>query len=105
MNISKEYVYPTSNQGLGMREQFVHWVSHTSNQKRIRINIFNALLALFRHNKLMFWYRIITINKTWIHHYTTESKIQLKTMDFEGRIGFEKGKDCSFGWKVMAIVF
>ena len=47
-------------------------------QKRVRMNISNALLAQFRRNKSEFWRRLITVDETWIHHYTPETKIQSK---------------------------
>ncbi|GFW57747.1 histone-lysine N-methyltransferase SETMAR [Trichonephila clavipes] len=40
--------------------------------------IFNALLAQFMRNKYEFWCRLITVDETWIHHYTPETKIQSK---------------------------
>ena len=50
----------------------------TVDQKRVRINISNALLVQFRRNKSEFWRRLITVDETWIHRYTPETKIQSK---------------------------
>ena len=56
------------------------WVPRlpTVDQKRVRMNISNALLAQFGRNKCEFWRRLITVDETWIRHYTPETKIQSK---------------------------
>ena len=63
-----------------MRKLSARWVSRllTVDQKRVRMNIFNGLLAQFRRNKSEFWLRLITLDETRIHHYTPETKIQSK---------------------------
>ena len=35
----------------------------------------NALLAQFWRNKSELWPRLITVDETWIHHYTSETMI------------------------------
>ncbi|GFW97297.1 histone-lysine N-methyltransferase SETMAR [Trichonephila clavipes] len=78
MNMSKERVYHILNQHLSMRKLSVRRVPRllTLDQKRVQMNISKALLAQFRRNKSEFWHRLITVYKTWIHHYTPEAKIQ-----------------------------
>ena len=80
MNRSKQRVCHTLNQRLGMRKLSARWVPRllTVGQKRVRMNISNALLAQFRRNKYEFWRRLITVDETWIHHNTPEIKIQFK---------------------------
>jgi len=80
MNMSKERVCHILNQDLGMRKLSACWVPRllTLDQKRVRMNISKALLTQFRRNKSEFWRRLITVDETWIHHYTPESKIQSK---------------------------
>ena len=58
-----------------MRKLSARWVPRllTVDQKRVRMNISNALLAQFRRNKSEFWRRLITVDETWIHHYTPET--------------------------------
>ena len=73
-------------------------------QKRVRMNIYNALLAQFRRNKLDFWRRLITVDETWIHHYTPETKIQSKQWTKKGEPAPKKQTVFSAG-NVMAIVF
>ena len=74
MNMPKERVCHILNQHSGMRKLSVRWVPRllTVNQKRVRMNISNALLAQFRRNKSKFFRRLITVDETWIHHYTPE---------------------------------
>lgn len=63
-----------------MRKLSARWVLRflTLEQKRYRLNISNALLTEFRRNNSELWPRLITVDKTWIHQYTPESKIQFK---------------------------
>ena len=57
-----------------MRKLSASWVPRllTVDQKRVRMNISNALLVQIRRNKSEFWRRLITVDETWIHHYTPE---------------------------------
>ena len=57
-----------------MRKLSARWVSRllTVDQKRVGMNISNALLAQFKRNKSEFWRRLITVDETWVHHYTPE---------------------------------
>ena len=79
MNTSKERVCHILNQHLGMRKLSARWVPRllTVDQKCVRFNIFNALLAQFRRSKSDFWRRLITVDETWIHHYTKQKYNQL----------------------------
>ncbi|GFY05155.1 histone-lysine N-methyltransferase SETMAR [Trichonephila clavipes] len=76
MNMSKERVCHILNQHLGMRKLSARWVPRLLmlDQKRVRKSISNALVAQFRRNKSEFWHRLITVDKTWIHHYTPKTK-------------------------------
>ena len=58
-----------------MRKLSERWVPRllTVDQKRVRMNISNALLAQFRRNKSEIWRRLITVDETWIHHYTPQT--------------------------------
>ena len=53
MNMSKERVCHIFNQHLGMRKLSARWVTRllTMNQKRVRKDISNALMAQFRRKK------------------------------------------------------
>ena len=58
-----------------MRKLSARWVPRflTVDQKRVRMNISNAPLAQFRRNKSEFWRRLISVDETWIYHYTLET--------------------------------
>ncbi|XP_030761217.1 protein GVQW3-like [Sitophilus oryzae] len=107
MNISKERVCHILNQDLGMRKLSARWVPRllTLDQKRVRMNISNVMLAQFRHNKCEFWRRLITVDETWIHHYTPETKIQSKQCTAKGEPAPKKAKTVISAGKVIATVF
>src|SRR5436189_5524165 len=77
-----------------MRKLSARWVPRllTLDQKRIRMKISRALLAQFRRNKSEFWRRLITVDETWIHHYTPETKIQSKQWTAKGEPAPKKQK-------------
>ena len=94
MNMSKERVCHILNQHLDMRKLSARWVPRllTLDQKRVRMKISRALLAQFRRNKSEFWRRLITVDETWIHHYTPETKIQSKQWTAKGEPAPKKQK-------------
>ncbi|XP_029155672.1 uncharacterized protein LOC114928587 [Nylanderia fulva] len=107
MNMSKERVCRILNQHLGMRKLSARWVPRllTLDQKRVRMNISNALLAQFRRNKSEFWRRLITVDETWIHHYTPETKYSPNS-GLQRRNRLQKKQKLFFSaGKVMATVF
>jgi len=107
MKMSKERVCHILNQDLGMRKLSARWVPRllTLDHKRARMNISSALLAQFRGNKTEFWRRLITVDETWIHHYTPETKIQSKQWIEKGEPAPKKPKAVYSAGKVMASVF
>ena len=85
-----------------MRKLSARWVPRllTIDQKRVRMNISNALLAQFRRSKSEFWRRLITVDETWIHHYTPETKIQSKEWTAKGERAPKRAKTvCFFDWE------
>lgn len=107
MKMSKERVCHILKEELHMRKLSARWVPRllTLDQKRVRMNISNALLALFRRNKSEFWRRLITVDETWIHHYTPETKLQSKQWTAKGEPAPKKAKTVFSAGKVMATVF
>jgi len=63
-----------------MKKLYARWVPPllTADQKRTRIKISEQCLERFSKNKTNFVHRFITMDETWIHHYTPESKQQPK---------------------------
>ncbi|EFN85187.1 hypothetical protein EAI_06381, partial [Harpegnathos saltator] len=59
-----------------LKKLCARWVPHllTIDQKRLRMRISQACLDRFKQNKMDFKRRFITVDETWIHHYTPERK-------------------------------
>ncbi|KAH8375066.1 hypothetical protein KR009_006846, partial [Drosophila setifemur] len=65
---------------LNMRKLCARWVPHvlTSDQKKERVDVSEDNFALLNRNKCEFFRRLITVDETWIHHYTPETDLQSK---------------------------
>ncbi|EFN71643.1 Histone-lysine N-methyltransferase SETMAR, partial [Camponotus floridanus] len=65
---------------LGMRKLSARWMPRllTIDNKRNRVTISKECLALFNRNSNEFLRRFITVDETWIHHNTPETKEQSK---------------------------
>ena len=63
---------------LDMRKLCAKWVPRalTINQKQQRFDDSEQCLAILNRNKVEFFHRYITVDETWLHHYTPESKWQ-----------------------------
>uniref|UniRef100_T1HW85 Uncharacterized protein n=1 Tax=Rhodnius prolixus TaxID=13249 RepID=T1HW85_RHOPR len=57
------------------------------------------VLMLFQKNPHDFKRRFVTVDETWIHHYTPETKEQSKQWVTKGESAPKKGEDRSFGRK------
>ena len=107
LGISKERVGYILHKELNMRKLCARWVPHllTIDQKRIRMRISQACLDRFHQNKMDFKRRFITVDETWIHHYTPERKEQSKQWIEAGGNAPKKAKRVPSAGKVMATVF
>lgn len=107
MKMSKERICNILTEELGMRKLSARWVPRllTVDQKRTRMNISKAMLAMLRRCKSEFWRRLVTVDETWIHHYTPETKIQSKQWTGKGESAPKKAKVVPSAGKVMATVF
>jgi histone-lysine N-methyltransferase SETMAR len=78
IGISKERVGYILNEELDMKKLCARWVPRllTADQTRTRMNISEQCLERFNKNKIYFVRRFITMDETWIYHYTPESKQQ-----------------------------
>jgi histone-lysine N-methyltransferase SETMAR len=79
--ISKERVGYIFHEELDMKKLCARWVPRllTADQKCTCMNISVQCLQHFNKNKTDFvHHRFITVDETWIHHYTPESKQQSK---------------------------
>ena len=76
LKISKGNVFKVVHENLSMKKLYSKWVPRllTVEQKQQRIHDLVRCLKLFTRNKKDFLRRYITMNETWIHHFTPESK-------------------------------
>jgi hypothetical protein len=74
-------------------------------RKRTRMKISEQCLRCFNKNKTDFVHRFITMDETWIHHYTPESKEQSKLWTEFGSSVPKKTRLVPSAAKVMASVF
>jgi hypothetical protein len=65
---------------LDRKKLCARWLLHllTADQKYIRMKISQQCLEPCNKNKTDFVRRFITMDESWIHHYTPESKQQSK---------------------------
>lgn len=60
---------------------------------------------MLKRNPQDFWRRFVTVDETWIHHYTPETKQQSKQWIMSGESAPKKAKTVLSAGKVMATVF
>ena len=62
-------------------------------------------LDLFNRNAQEFLRRVVTVDETWIHYYTPETKRQSKQWILPGESAPKKAKTVPSAGKVMATIF
>ncbi|CAG9782497.1 unnamed protein product [Diatraea saccharalis] len=89
-----------------MKKLYAWWVPRllTVDQKRVRMQISQKFLDLFKRNTTDFLRRFVTTDETWVHHYIPESKIQSKQLTEKGSPAPKKAKAVKSAGKVMASV-
>ena len=95
------------HESLGMRKLFSKWVSRLlrPNQKQQRFEKSERCLELFKLGKRDFPRRYVTMDKTWIHHYTPETKRSSAEWTAAGESRLKRPKTQQWAGKVMASVF
>jgi histone-lysine N-methyltransferase SETMAR len=75
---SKERIGYILHEELYMKKLCARWMPRflTADQKRTHMNISEQCLECFNKNKTDFVHQFITMDETWIHHHTPESKQQ-----------------------------
>jgi len=104
--MSKDRVGPILHEILGMRKLSALWVPRllTPDNKRNRETTSECLM-LFKRNPKEFLRRYVTVDETWIHWYTPETKEQSKQWTSPGEPGPKKAKTVPSVGKGMATVF
>jgi len=79
---------------LGMRKLSARWVPRllTPDKKRNRETTSEQCLTLFKRNPKEFLRRFVTVDETWIHWYTPETKEQSKQWTAPGEPASKKSK-------------
>ena len=107
LKISYGSVYAILHEHLSMRKLLSKWMprSPTVDQKRQRVVDSERCLELFRRNKPNFLRRYVTMDETWIHHYTPELKQSSAEWTGVGEKRPKRPKAQIWAGKVMASVF
>ena len=61
---------------------------HSRSQKRARVVASEQCLGMFQRNSKGFLRRYVTVDETWIHYYTSETKNQSKIWTGPGETRF-----------------
>jgi len=107
IGISKECVGYILHEELDMKKLCTRRVPRllTADQKHTRMKISEQCLERFNKNKTDFVRRFITMDETWIHHYTPESKRQSKQWTEAGCSAPKTTRSVPSAGKFMASVF
>lgn len=92
---------------LAMKKLSARWVPRllTVDNKRIRMLTSKQCLEQFKRNSKEFLRRVVTVDETWIHLYTPETKEQSKQWISPGESAPKKAKTVPSAEKVMATIF
>ena len=76
VGISKSAVHCILTKNVDIRKLCARWVPCllTMEQKQRREDVSIECLAIFHSNKADFLRRFITMNETWVHHFTPSCK-------------------------------
>ena len=104
VGISKSAVHRILTENLDMRKLCVRWVPLllTMEQKQRREDASIECFAIFHSNKADFLRRFITMDQTWAHYFTPETKKQSKQWTERGELA---SKMAIVSNKVMVSVF
>ena len=107
VGISQERVHSILTEDLEMRKLSARLVPRllTVDQKHTRHTLSHTNLNLFEEDPANFLKRFVTMDETWVHHFTPEAKQQLKQWKHPGSPPPKKAKTVPSAGKVMASVF
>ena len=76
VGISQERVHSVMTEDLEMRKLSARWVPRllTVDQKHTRRTLSRTNLNLFEEDPANFLKRFVTMDETWVHHFTPETK-------------------------------
>jgi hypothetical protein len=107
VGISFEWVQNILHEYLGMTKLSARWVPRwlTVDNKRNRMATSKHCFDLYHCNRKEFLRRFITVDETWIYHYTPEMNEQSKQWISPGKQAPKKVKTVPSAGKVMTTVF
>ena len=107
MGVSYERAQNIIVNELGFSKVSARWVPKllSVEQKRTRLTMSRDSLELYEADPQDFLDRFVTMDETWVHHYTPESKQQSKQWKRSGSPPPKKAKAILSAKKVMASVF
>lgn len=107
VGISTERVHHILHEYLAMRKLSARWVPRllTIDHKHNRVKSSKECLEMYKRNPNEFLRRFVTVDETWIHHATPETKQQSKQWVSTGERAPKKAKMGLSANKVMATVF
>ena len=105
--ISQERVHSILTEDLEMRKLSARWVPRllTVDQKHTRRALSRTNLNLFEEDSANFLKRFVTMDETWVHHLTPETKQQSKKWKHPGSPPPKKANTVPSAEKVMVSVF
>ncbi|XP_054737659.1 histone-lysine N-methyltransferase SETMAR-like [Anastrepha obliqua] len=107
LKILVDSVHTIIHEYLGMIKVFSKWVPRllTPEQKQQRIDDSKSCLDMFMRNKSEFLRRYITMDETWIHHFTPESNRQSAEWHAAGESRPKRPKTQQSAGKIMVSAF
>ena len=106
VNISVGRVWHILNECLGMRKLFARWVSRllTADHKQARVVASKQCLGMFQCNSKEFLRRYVTVDETWIHYYTLETKNQSQMWTGPGESAQKKAKTVPYNRRILSLI-
>ncbi|XP_037959628.1 uncharacterized protein LOC119688984 [Teleopsis dalmanni] len=106
VGILTEWVHHILHEYLDMKKLSARWVPQllTLDHKRNRVTTSKECLAMFSRNPKEFLLRFVSVDETWIHHNTPETKEQSKQWVARGKCGPKKVKQSLSTNNVIATV-
>ncbi|UYV76471.1 hypothetical protein LAZ67_14000466 [Cordylochernes scorpioides] len=107
LGCSKTAVIRIMRKHLGLRKLSARWVPKllTPDQKAVRRKLSSNNLALFEANPEEFVNRFVTMDETWVHHFTPESKQQSMQWRYSGSPPPKKAKTVPSAGKLWCMSF
>ncbi|KAF7276999.1 hypothetical protein GWI33_009573 [Rhynchophorus ferrugineus] len=99
--ISTERVHHIIHEYLGMRKPCTKWVPRnlTLDQKQRRVDDSEQYLKMMKRNKPEFLRRSVTMDETWLHHFTPKSNRQLSEWTGHDKPAPKIEKNATVGWQ------